>query len=434
MTKPLAYLVPFLLLPILGTAQKAKFEFYTTADGLAGNFTHSITQDGQGFIWVLNDYKLHRFDGRNLIIYPPPPAELPGSTELSRGIMPYEDSLLLITAETYLFLLHPVTGAWQSFKPPGGDYYLDFHHIVPSRKNDALVYVHKGRPFNSIGIRHFRGRRFEPAPHPDRPFKVNQNAAWLDNSDNFYLFSYDTLFKYDNSGRQVAEALFSSNCSGCFVSSFQMGPGDELILLTKAVSRQAFLNSNGPFFIMKQDTPAFRPHPVNRFVPKETMVLLSFISEKDGSIWACGNDRNLIYYDAGRDTLYNYQEELKQLFPNTTDLFGLFQNRTGTVWAGSRLGLLKVTPQVSLFDNYFTQPQKECDGNCSFRGLAEDSRGMLYGSFYHGLVKFSPGQKEVGTPHFYNFELNPFGLYAYGDQIWLNNGQLLDSRASSSAM
>src|SRR5690606_21250154 len=98
--------IGFLCLSFLAAAQKADFHFYTTADGLSGNFTHSIAQDEQGFIWVLNDYKLHRFDGRNFVLYPPP-AGLPGSEEGLEGIFSCEGSLLLLANRTHVFLFNP---------------------------------------------------------------------------------------------------------------------------------------------------------------------------------------------------------------------------------------------------------------------------------------------------------------------------------------
>jgi hypothetical protein len=41
-----------------------------------------------------------------------------------------------------------------------------------------------------------------------------------------------------------------------------------------------------------------------------------FVIEENGSIGACGQDRNLIYYDAVRDTLLNYHEALKEWLPS----------------------------------------------------------------------------------------------------------------------
>lgn len=69
MLKTLPTYVLLLFLPFCLVAQKARFEFFATADGLAGNNTSSVAQDDQGFIWLVNDGKLHRFPPVRLSIF-----------------------------------------------------------------------------------------------------------------------------------------------------------------------------------------------------------------------------------------------------------------------------------------------------------------------------------------------------------------------------
>lgn len=117
-----------LFFPFCLVAQKATFEFFTRANGLAGNSTTSVTQDDQGFIWLLNDHKLLRFDGRKFLNYPISP-DVIGNGLLFYGLTTYEDSLLLLTTRQSVLLLNPKNGKWESFplseipvpKPFGGD-------------------------------------------------------------------------------------------------------------------------------------------------------------------------------------------------------------------------------------------------------------------------------------------------------------------------
>jgi ligand-binding sensor domain-containing protein len=60
----------FMLIAFWAAAQKANFQFYNTDDGLSGNVTLNIAQDREGYLWVTNDYKLHRFDGRQFLKQP----------------------------------------------------------------------------------------------------------------------------------------------------------------------------------------------------------------------------------------------------------------------------------------------------------------------------------------------------------------------------
>ena len=54
-----------LLFPYFSNAQQVRFELFTPIDGLAGNNTSTVAQDELGFLWFINDGKMHRFDGRN---------------------------------------------------------------------------------------------------------------------------------------------------------------------------------------------------------------------------------------------------------------------------------------------------------------------------------------------------------------------------------
>ena len=110
-------LIILLLFPLWVSAQQADFRFYTTADGLSGNHIQGMEQDKRGFLWVLNARKLHRFDGRNFVVYPPP-TDTSGSKIELIFLDPYHDSLLLLLSPSHLYLFEPKAGEWQSFPTP----------------------------------------------------------------------------------------------------------------------------------------------------------------------------------------------------------------------------------------------------------------------------------------------------------------------------
>lgn len=112
------YISLFLFCSFLATAQKVDFEFYNATNGLSGNHTSNVVQDDQGFMWVVNDYKLHRFDGRNFVRYPLSPQNVAVSLKRLKGIDVYEDSLLLLLTETEVFLMNPRTDTWLSIPMP----------------------------------------------------------------------------------------------------------------------------------------------------------------------------------------------------------------------------------------------------------------------------------------------------------------------------
>ena len=64
------YVLPLLMVYSIADkvfAQKAKFNFYTGNDGIVGAFVRGVSQDHEGFIWLISDGKLQRFDGQNFV-------------------------------------------------------------------------------------------------------------------------------------------------------------------------------------------------------------------------------------------------------------------------------------------------------------------------------------------------------------------------------
>lgn len=58
-----------LLLCLDISAQEKKFTYYTTADGLPGNWVYICKEDAKGFLWIALESGLARFDGNNFVTY-----------------------------------------------------------------------------------------------------------------------------------------------------------------------------------------------------------------------------------------------------------------------------------------------------------------------------------------------------------------------------
>ena len=197
-------------------------------------------------------------------------------------------------------------------------------------------------------------------------------------------------------------------------ADIQTGPGQVKVALM-----------DNRFFILDKNNDPLLPHPTNRHLDAGPLLLKKFIIKDNGSIWACGpTGFNLVYYDAPRDTLFNYFEELKRLLPIAFyfDGFkGIFQDKSGTTWFESELGLLKVSRSGYPFDVYFT------DENHSMLNpsLTEAESGTIFLQFPSGTAMIPPEQNQEYGP--YDFHELPVDLLEKGDTVWQWDGRFLDA-------
>ncbi|WP_198175008.1 hybrid sensor histidine kinase/response regulator transcription factor [Spirosoma arboris] len=406
-----------MLVAFYATAQKATFEFFTTADGLTGNRTSSVTQDDQGFIWLVNDGKIHRYDGRNFVVYPVPKKLLTNKEHLL-GLASWQDSLLFVWSENFPFLFNPKTGNWQSIKLKEKGTKNDGSHFWQGLGSENAVMSRVKKGFGAAYVWRSQDSQLVPGPLYKAPSLLN-TYYWsgIDSFDYTELAYQDTLYHVDKSGSITKVTLLDNICTDCSNLWFQPGSNGTVVMLSK-----------NQFYKLDKAKNRFVPHPANRFLHSDKGYLLRFILEKNGSIWACGPDRNLIYYDVEKDTLYNFQDELKQLLPHRNDFMGLFQDKTGIIWVDTRLGLLKVRPRYNPFDTYL-KGLDQSNSYYSFRGFTEDPQGMIYGVYYNGIAKFDPAKKQ--PPRLYTFNPLPalFDLSTERNMIWINGGQLLDPKS-----
>lgn len=401
--------VLLLLFSFCSAAQKVRFEFYTKANGLVGNAVSNIMQDDIGLIWFLNEGKLMRYDGRRFLAYPLPAGLLQGNGRLF-GMECYQDSLLFLHTEDQILILNPKNGKTASYPLPSedGNRYT-INKVMLAESGDILLDFYLKNSVNVSIYWLFRDSHFERLPLQVQKYRIDFSSfATVDNSGSLYIFSSGVLGIYDKSGNQTLEILVPRSNGGNGVARCAaFGKDNTLVVL-----------ADSGFFELDRGQQAFLPHPVDW---QSGTLLRQFFLEKNGSIWACGPNKTLIYYNAALDTLYDFKQELEMVIQHDCDFEGVFQDKTGSIWVACQLGLLKVVPQTSAIDTYFTGLGSNKTYR-RFRGLTEGAGGIVYGSYYGGSGKIDPEKKRE-----YPAELPPnmpFGLYTEGERIWLNNGTL----------
>jgi len=376
-----------------------------------------MTQDEQGFIWVLNDYKLHRFDGRNFVVYTPP-TDISGSTNKLHYLNSYNDSLLVLLSSSHLYLFEPNTGEWQAFPKPvqkGRKSSISGAH--PLKKGNLGIYLYSENS-DTLNVYVFNGQQFEKHLHKDVTLTFDKKPLLLPNGE-LLLYQYSIeQYTVDKAGQK---SVLQTDSLGL----------ESFMNISPAASGDLFVLGNSPnlqkVFNWKPQTDTFTPHPVNRFLSQSNLYLSAVLSVEDGSLWLCGPDRNLAYYNADIDTLFDFTTTLRALLPNVNDIIYPYIDKTGTVWLMTRLGLLKVTLHKKAFGQYLSNSETECNGFCSIRGITESPEGDVFASYYHGIARIDPTQKGVKAfySHRDHFIPLPSGLYADEHGLWLNNGNLM---------
>ena len=206
MRKPRFLVLLLFFIPFFSDGQKANFEFYTTADGLSGSFTHGIIQDELGFIWALNAFKLHRFDGRKFLQYSPP-IDLLGSGDDLEGLFLYEDSQLLMTSKEHVFLLNPRSGEWKSFAKETENGVKILGTIAPFYVDNKSIPFFHSNESDSSTVYIFREERFEAIKLPNGIFSKNIKFIITRKDKDILIYHKDTVARIsvETWGKQMSE-------------------------------------------------------------------------------------------------------------------------------------------------------------------------------------------------------------------------------------
>lgn len=408
-------------LPFFAFPQKAKFDFFTTSDGLSGNLTSYITQDEQGYIWFLNEFKLHRFDGHNTLIYPP--ELLPHSINHFSHLNTYQDSLLLLVNPPDAYLLNPKTGDWQSFQIDDSTQRFWGLQIINDKNVVLFKHIYQeeeefGYSFSWLNDNNYQ--KIFDSPPSSEDFCYHVHSDYL--GTQFYLFkkrnNQHWIQIQDTLGQQIAKIpLDGMSNSQFFIFHSELDANDNLIFL-------AYGTTGRYFYVFNPNTLTVTPHPINRFL-KTYHYISHFALEENGSIWVSGQDKTLYYYNALKDTLLDYRNKVNELIPNNNNFIQVYNDKAATTWVSSQLGLLKINSQKLPFQTFFTGKSKSGE-QYSFRGITEDATGNIYASCYpQKIVQIGVNTRKESIPY---TDVNlPFGLLADDNNIWLNNGQVLNT-------
>ncbi|MCB0520556.1 MAG: response regulator [Lewinellaceae bacterium] len=404
---------PFLLffLPFFSLAQKATFHLYTTEDGLSRNTVWGLEQDGQGYLWIANDGSLNRFDCQHFLN--DGNSDHPVFQKIRKvGNLKADGSYLYFLENHQVVVINTITGEEAAIPFSGlvsGDV-KEWQGNMVKLENGAVAALLVNNAAGKTLLAHVRDTTIlQVDTLPDGALPHLSRVA-SDSHGNLFYFSNYSLWKTDAHGKLL---LRIDNLL------------HEMEALIRAGQRnQVFFLKDDKLMVLEEGATEPQPHPVNRH--KGWPFIFDVIEAPDGSLWLSGSENHLLFYDASADELYDFKPQVDEIFSNQTDLRALFQDASGTVWVETVMGLLKVVPQRSLFDTYYTGRHDACNGHCSFRGFSEDEKGGIYASYYKNVCKLEEGPQPPKP--LARHDVSPYEILFQKGKIFLNDGQVLDPK------
>jgi signal transduction histidine kinase/DNA-binding response OmpR family regulator/ligand-binding sensor domain-containing protein len=399
-----------LLLPLLVVSQNASFQLYTTTDGLTRNTIIGIAQDNNGFLWVNTANGLNRFDGRQFLNYNNAGHVAFAKTRPTGNIAAKGD-LLYLYENWHVLVLNTVTGVMTK---------ISLAEITAGKKNNLIVRLGKlpngeivafvldtDQQSSSLVRLDENGiRRVDvlPADVLSHLLKYAANSR-----GDFFCFAGSSLLKCTGDG-STGRLLQRRN--GEISNFLAVGQNNTIFVLDRSI-----------LSVLKEGADSIQPHPVSRHL--RSTLLSSLLETPTGDLWISALDKHLYFYDAAADQLIDFKPQLEKIFPTAADFDDIFQDDAGTIWVESDLGLLKVTPRQPLFSTFYTDKYDVCQGQCSFRGFAEDEKGKVYVSFYSNICKIDENGPGAPMPLLKSTH-TPFGILCHEGMIILNDGTALD--------
>ncbi|WP_338874852.1 two-component regulator propeller domain-containing protein [Spirosoma sp. SC4-14] len=383
------YLLLFLLVIFRGNAQCQSstilFQRLTLQQGLATNFTTSITQDTLGFIWLGTVNGLTRFDGQRCVTF----AHQPGnpyslSNRLVRSIFRAQKGTLWIGTQNGLNRFLPETQRFQhySFASLGAGCNL-IRHAAES-PDGRLWFATSG----GVVV-------FNPATAKAKLLVIPSDSAShqaansirrvLMDGTTLWIATQSGLYAYNRQNRQFKS--FRHNVSIAtslpydYVSALTLNPQTKEILLGTRMGHVAVLDpASGQFRQLPLDAT--------------NQEIGSLLYTRTGTLWVGVTGRGLFRYDSATRRFSSYtnnETNPRSLVSNSVK--ALFEDNSGVIWVTTDdAGVSWFNPTVSkinsLFDDVGYRPTSTLGLDAC--GLSFDQKNCLWVATRDGIVWINP--------------------------------------------
>ncbi|HHB92751.1 MAG TPA: response regulator [Thioploca sp.] len=380
-----------LIIFISAQGDDIKFEHLNVEDGLPSNFTTSVIQDDQGFMWFATKNGLAKYDGIKFIVYKYDP-----------------DNILSLSNNYTWFLLKDRTGNLWIATSGGG--------------------LNKFDPKTEIFT------RYQHDPNdPNSLISDNIQSIYEDNDGTIWVLIYANGFsKFDPSNNSFINYRHDPNNTNSLSNNttYSISQGDNDILwistyggglnkfdiktetfthyrhdetnpnsLANDSMRTILVDKSGILWLATEsgldkydpNTEKFIHYQHDKYNPNSLShnMVTSIYEDSKGKLWIGTLGGGLNQFDRNNDKFTHYQAELSNPYSlSNNTIFGIYENNTGIIWITTDNGINKYDPGYDRFITYEHKPlQKNGLNNNLISAIYENNNILWIGTKGGGLNK-----------------------------------------------
>ena len=375
-----------------------KFEQISNAPGVSGQGVAVIAQDRQGFMWFGGQSGLVRYDGYRVTRYRNSESD-PRSLDNDWILAVHVDAQGRLWAGTRggLNLYDATTEGFTRYRLPSPD-----KQPTPIAVRDIIDDAHGGLWLTSpSGLYHFdpSNGQFTAMRHdPNDPTSVSYvslNAIALDARGNLWVGSPNGLDRLAPGARGFQHFRLDSadapNQRQNFVRHLMIDRDQTLWIGTVEGIDAWKIDGNEPLRRRFTSAEGLDPQRVN-----------AFVEDTDGNVWAATQASGLLRWDVRQNRFITYAHRASD--PNSlidNQVMTVFQDRSGSLWAGTTVGVSRVDLQSGGFIriNQFPGDPERQGGNKIIH--IEDAEGdrIWLGAYGSGLHRYDPATGAITSFH-----------------------------------
>lgn len=321
--------------PTGAAGQGLRFKHLTVENGLASSNALTITQDGDGFLWVGTNDGLSRYDGNGVKVFRDFYKENPAGANLKiLSLVADENHLLWIGTSNGLYLYNARKGTFTAFFHSPSDNQSICHNVI------------------------------------NRVFKDRRGGIWLCTEAGLCkVIAHGTSYRF-------IPVPLDVNRSGKGVNVFALADAGNGLMLA-GTENGIIVFSNASHWGLAKN--------VQRILPGKRVI--SIETDRLRNFWAGTNGDGVFRIDPGFKTTGNYREGVTRDGILGNVIWKVYADRLGRIWIGTSKGLNIYYPDEDRMDSLVNNPEDEYSLNSDFiLDIFEDRDGTVWlATFFGGL-------------------------------------------------